>query len=457
MLAISSTLKSVLEKTLPLTVGLFAIMSVQLIDAVFIGKLGVNELTVQGITMPFQAAFIGIQVGIGVAATSIISHAFGANDTRRATNTASLALLVGSAFIALIGVTLWLMEQSVFSAFISVEDSGTQYQQLEVLFGQFWGLWLLSALSSAVLYLMTCVYRANGDTKVTGSVFVIASLINLVLDPIFMFVLNMGIAGAALASMLGFVISAGYMMQRAKGRHWFAPFSCALASKEDFNLLIKTTIPTMMNQILPSVSAFVTVMFIAHLGTNEIAFWSLLNRVESFLLIFTLALTMSLPPMIGRQLGAERFDSIQALVQSASRFVILFHLVIATLLVVSLPIIVPLLSADNTMQDWLKLALWVIPFSYGPLGLCMVVTSIFNALGKPKTALFVCFVRLLVLYIPAIAIGSLQGDIFTIVIAATIANVLAGLFSWLQLTSYVKQNLSATHAAMIEVKTAEHR
>ncbi|MEF1307568.1 MATE family efflux transporter, partial [Vibrio owensii] len=71
MIAISSTLKSVLEKTLPLTVGLFAIMSVQLIDAVFIGMLGVNELTVQGITMPFQAGFIGIQVGIGVAATSI--------------------------------------------------------------------------------------------------------------------------------------------------------------------------------------------------------------------------------------------------------------------------------------------------------------------------------------------------------------------------------------------------
>ncbi|MEF1308437.1 MATE family efflux transporter, partial [Vibrio owensii] len=117
-----------------------------------------------------------------------------------ATNTASLALLVGSAFIALIGFALWLMEQSVFSAFVSMEDNGAQYQQLETLFGQFWGLWLLSALSSAVLYLMTCVYRANGDTKVTGSVFVIASLINLVLDPIFMFVLNMGIAGAALAS-----------------------------------------------------------------------------------------------------------------------------------------------------------------------------------------------------------------------------------------------------------------
>ena len=275
MIAISSTLKSVLEKTLPLTVGLFAIMSVQLIDAVFIGMLGVNELTVQGITMPFQAGFIGIQVGIGVAATSIISHAFGANNTQRATNTASLALLLGSAFIALIGFALWLVEQSVFSAFVSVKDSGAQYQQLETLFGQLWGLWLLSALSSAVLYLMTCVYRANGDTKVTGSVFVIASLINLVLDPIFMFVLNMGIAGAALASMLGFAISAGYMMHKAKGRQWFAPFSSALASKNDVALLIKTTIPTMMNQILPSVSAFVTVMFIAHLGTNEIAFWSL--------------------------------------------------------------------------------------------------------------------------------------------------------------------------------------
>lgn len=107
------------------------------------------------------------------------------------------------------------------------------------------------------------------------------------------------------------------------------------------------------------------------------------------------------------------------------------------------------------MQEWLKLALWVIPFSYGPLGLCMVVTSIFNALGKPKTALFVCFVRLVVLYIPAIAIGSLQGDIFTIVIAATIANVLAGLLAWLQLTSYVKQNLSATQTSMLEVEAVK--
>lgn len=73
----SATLKTIIEKTLPLTLGVFAIMMVQLVDSIFIGQLGVNELAVHGITLPFQAAFTGVQVGIGVAATSIISQAVG--------------------------------------------------------------------------------------------------------------------------------------------------------------------------------------------------------------------------------------------------------------------------------------------------------------------------------------------------------------------------------------------
>lgn len=60
----------------------------------------------------------------------------------------------------------------------------------------------MSALSVALLYLMTCIYRANGDTKTTGSMFLGASIINLILDPILIFWLDMGIVGAAVASTL---------------------------------------------------------------------------------------------------------------------------------------------------------------------------------------------------------------------------------------------------------------
>ena len=65
-------------------------MMVQLVDSIFIGMLGVNELAVHGITLPFQAAFTGVQVGMGVAATSIISQAVGAQDSRKASSMATL-------------------------------------------------------------------------------------------------------------------------------------------------------------------------------------------------------------------------------------------------------------------------------------------------------------------------------------------------------------------------------
>lgn len=71
----------------------------------------------------------------------------------------------------------------------------------------------------------------------------------------------------------------------------------------------------------------------------------------------------------------------------------------------------------------------------------MVVVSAFNALGTPKTALMVSFTRLFILYIPAIAIGTATGDMLNTVIAATIANVLAGTFAWFKLKDHLKSTL----------------
>ena len=199
----SATLKTIIEKTLPLTLGVFAIMMVQLVDSIFIGQLGVNELAVHGITLPFQAAFTGVQVGIGVAATSIISQAVGAKDQRKSTSIATLSVGFGVLVIALICIGLIVFSDSVFASFVN-DVSDAQYQSMLSIFNVYWPLWLFSALMVAVLYLATCVYRANGDTKTTGSMFLAASVINLILDPILIFGLDMGIAGAAIASSIGY-------------------------------------------------------------------------------------------------------------------------------------------------------------------------------------------------------------------------------------------------------------
>lgn len=438
MLSVSPILRQVISRTLPLTLGLFAIMLVQLVDSIFIAMLGVDELAVHGMTLPFQTVLIGIQVGIGIAATSIIAQAGGSQQTDKSATTATIAVVFGFFFISLLCLLLSGASEQIFTVFVSNEVTTQKFELLLHIFNRYWPVWLLSSVSVAALYLVTCVYRANGDTKTTGSMFVAASIINLILDPILIFSFEMGVEGAAIASTIGYASCALYMLFKAKDKHWFKPAYCNPATLSYFSELIRVAIPTTINQILPATSAFVTMMLIARMGTEAIAFWSLLSRIESFLLVVSLALTMSVSPMIGHYLGANERDKISELLITTAKFLLLFHIAIALLMTIGSGILIAVFSKDGNIQRWLEAALWIMPFSYAPLGLCMVVVSAFNALGVPQRALLVSLIRLFVLYIPAIWIGASSNSIFNTIIAAAIANLLAGVFAWFKLQEYIR-------------------
>jgi Na+-driven multidrug efflux pump len=159
------------------------------------------------------------------------------------------------------------------------------------------------------------------------------------------------------------------------------------------------------------------------MGTSEMAFWSLLSRVESFVLVMSLALTMSIPPMIGRYLGAKQHHKIPGLLKASAQFLLTFHIVIAVVLALSSGLLASMLSDETTIRHWFEVSLLFIPFSFGPLGLCMLVASVFNALGLPKQALNVSFARLFIFYIPALWIGASTGEMVYAVVTASCANV----------------------------------
>ncbi|MGR5126035.1 MATE family efflux transporter [Photobacterium swingsii] len=441
MLANLSTCKLVINRTMPLTLGVFAIMLVQLVDAVFIGKLGVNELAVHGMMLPFQAGFIGLQVGVGVAATSIIACAIGAKQQQKAAYVATSSLAFGVALVAMAALVLFTLSDWVFSLFAPDQMNVQQFEQLHGIFNQYWVFWLLSAVSVAFLYLLTCIYRANGDTKIVGIMFAAASVINLILDPILIFGLKMGITGAAVATSIGYLSCAGFMVMKAKRLSWFSALYFSPQTRQYCAELVRMAIATILNQILPSACAFITLMLIASMGTDAMAFWSLLARLESFMLVFTLALTMSVPPMIGRYLGANERVKIVVLLKAAFQIIIAIHLAMTLVLLLGAQTLTAVMTQDPALQLWLKDALWLMSLSYAPLGICMLVASVFNALRVPKLALLVSFSRLFILYIPALWLGTASGDLFYVIVAAMCANILAGAFAWFKLNTYIRKSI----------------
>ncbi|PSW13237.1 MATE family efflux transporter [Photobacterium rosenbergii] len=427
---ISNEIKLIIQRTLPLTMGVLAIMAVQLVDTVFIGMLGVNALNAQGLTLPFSSVIISIQVGIGVAATCLISRYVGEKNQPKANRFATLGLLLGTLAISLLVLSLWFFEKALFTLFIDDKVDSVQMAGIQHQFSAYWGIWLMSALAGAVFYFVSSVYRANQDSSTPGKLLIASSILNLVFDPIFIFVLDMGIAGAALASCLAFTLCAAYMLLKPIAKGWFTLQIFYKSAFEDLRVLTSNAIATTANQFLPAISALVSMYLIARVGPQAIAVWGIAMKMEGLLLVLSLSLTMSIPPIIGSYLGNQQFGDIQQIIKAATKLILLIHTVIALFVMLSSAYLVEVIGGGLGLDRDLHFVLVLLPLSYGPLGLCMVMVSAFNALDLAKRALVVSFIRLFVLFIPAIYLGSLFGNIQSIIIAAAIANTLAGLSAW---------------------------
>ncbi|MBW3696907.1 MATE family efflux transporter [Vibrio sp. T187] len=415
--------KELARKTVPMIGGMIAIMSFQLIDSAFISQLGVVPLAAQAVTIPFTMVTIGIQVGLGIACTALISRNLGAKQHRHAKQTATITLLLGMVSMALISVLLWIFRFPLLGLFDISEP-------VAEMANSYWPMWLVSNWFGATLYFLSSVFRANGNTKHPGLALIFSSLINIVLDPIFIFTFDLGLVGAALATLISFAICLFWLGYCTNNENWFEIPKAWAQWRNSFQSLMKIMLPATLNQLLPPVVAVLTTMLMAKFGTEAVASWALISRFEMFSLLVILSLTMSMPPMIGHFLGAKELEKVDRLVKSAIVFVLGFQMLIALASLMLATPLSTLMSNDVQVQFTLLTFLQFVPFCYGALGVCMIIVSVSNALGQPKIALLLSICRLFVLYLPAVWIGAQVGNIEAVFAAIFIANTLTGVVAW---------------------------
>ncbi|MFC5077721.1 MATE family efflux transporter [Vibrio thalassae] len=418
--------------TLPMVLGVLSLMSFQLVDSAFIGQLGVLPLAAQGFTLPMQMVIIGIQVGLGIATTAIISRALGANDESYAKQLGGLILVFGSLGVAAIGVLIWLVRHPIL-VMLSAPES------VYPIIDSYWPYWLLSSWVGAVLYFYYSVCRANGNTVLPGMMMVATSIINLILDPLFIFTFDLGINGAAIATIIAFGIGIAFVAPKVVRKNW------ASFDWKDVNLprslqsIWKIMAPAMVSQLLPPLSSMLATKLLATFGTAAVAAWALGSRYEFFAIVTVLALTMSMPPMVGRLLGAKNLTDIKKLVNLAVGYILGFQLFVAVITYIFAGHLSSLMTSEDNVQQILNYHLILVPFSLGPLGICMLMVSISNALGKAKTALTISALRLFAFFLPCLWLGSQVDGIEGLFWGALVGNILAGLSAWFTYRYSLKQ------------------
>ena len=416
--------RTLFRMTWPMLFGVLALMSYQLVDSVFISYLGVEPLAALGFTLPVAQVIIGVQVGLGIATTAVISRSLGAAHQERARQLGGLVILGGAGIMALLAVLLWLVRHPL------VLLMGADPELLPLI-DAYWGPWLLATWLGAQLYFGYSVCRAHGDTRLPGLLMVLSSLINVALDPLFIFVFGWGLPGAAWATVVAFGVSLlivhWALHRKVRLRFRMRAMNPLSAAKE----LGGITGPATVSQLLPPVSAMAATALVAGFGSAAVGAWAIATRLEFFSIVAVLALTMALPPMVGRFRGAGDLDSIRRVVGIAVRFVLLWQLGIAVLWLLLSFFLPGLISRDadvaGLLTDYLRLA----PWSYAALGTCMLMVSVCNALGMPLRALVIAVLRLFACYLPALWLGAQLGGMTGLFVGVLVGNILAGVSAWL--------------------------
>lgn len=410
--------------TWPMLIGVVALMGYQLVDSIFISMLGTEPLAALGFTVAVNQLLIGVQIGLGIATTALISRAIGAKNQRLARNLGGFILLTGSALMAVLCIIAWVTRDLILTA---LDAPALLWSTIS----GYWVPWLISVWMGATLYLAYSVARAQGNTKLPGAVMLLTSVLNTLFDPILIFVFDWGLPGAAWATNLSFFIGSLIMWKRIKLYRWVKYSTKSLPVWTAFKDLGFISGPAMLSQLMPGIAAMTATTIVAGFGASAVASWALASRLEFFSIVIVLALTSSMPPMVGRLFGAREYGKIHQLILLAVKFVLILQAVIAVFWI-SLSWLLPgLLSSDPAVIRYMQMWFIVVPLSFGALGTCMIMVSTTNALGMPIKAVKISALRLFICYLPALWLGSLIAEMKGLFIGVLVGNIAAGSIAWI--------------------------
>ena len=255
------------------------------------------------------------------------------------------------------------------------------------------------------------ILQATGDTKIPGAVLTFSVLLNIALDPVLIFGLGpiprMGIAGAALATVIArassLCIVGAVILRREK------LFTAHIGSLpyvlRSWGNILYVGVPAAAANILLPISIGIITRFVSAFGTNAVAGFGAASRIESFALVFTLALSMIVTPFVGQNHGAGNERRVLRTHRVSALFSIAWGVMVLVVFLIAAGSIAAAFNDNPEVVRVTALYLRVVALSYGFLGIVNLTAAAFNGLKKPIQAAGVAAQRLFVLLIPLAYIG----------------------------------------------------
>ncbi|HEY9135499.1 MAG TPA: MATE family efflux transporter, partial [Pseudomonadales bacterium] len=204
------------------------------------------------------------------------------------------------------------------------------------------------------------------------------------------------------------------------------------ALKASWQQLMTIAVPATMSNLMTPVSLGILTALVTRYGEEAVAATGVGTRIEPVLVIVAMSMSAAMPAIIGQNYAAGRKNRVIATMMTASKFIMLWQLVMAVVLWFAAPTIANLFSDNKAVAELISFYLRCLPVSYGFLALTFVSTATFNAMKQPRQALQLNIIRLFICYLPLSFFGAWVAGVKGIYLGAAAGNILAGLvaFYW---------------------------
>ena len=423
------------QYALPAIIAMTASSLYNMVDSIFIGQ-GVGALAISGlaVTFPFMNLSAAFGAGVGIGSSSYLSVKLGQKDYSTAQrilgNNVTLNIIIGLVFSV---VSLVFLDPILY--FFGASEQTIPYAR------EYMIIILLGNIITHLYFGMNAVLRAASKPRQAMYTTIFTVVLNSLLDPLFIYTFDMGIRGAAVATILSQTVALVWQARLFSDKNELLHLKRGIYRLD--NKIVKNILgigisPFAMNATACLVAIFVNQRLLEYGGDLAVGAYGIANRVAFIFVMINMGVNQGMQPIAGYNYGAQKYDRLMrvlTLAMIAGTCVTTSGFLVAEFMP---HLCVRLFTNDAVLTELSVSGIRLMMAAMPIVGYQMVVTNFFQSIGKAKISIFLSLSRQLLFLVPLLGILPLFFGITGVWIAMPISDTFSAIFALVMMVRYMR-------------------
>ncbi len=388
--------KAIIKLALPMMLSMLLIMLYNIADSIWVAGLGADALAAIGFITPLFMVLVGLGNGIGAGANSLIARYIGAKNYKQANNAALHAIVLS----VIVSVIFTVLIEVFMVPILQFMGAGNTIQYAldysYIIFG-FLFIFVYSGVASAI-------FRSEGDMRRATIAIAVTAILNIILDPVFIYVLNFGIAGAAWATVISASMSCVVMSYWIWGkRDLYLDLSFKNFDYQSYIMLdtLQVAIPsTLENIVFSALAIIINSMLVMADGTTAVAVYTASMRIVQLSMIPLIGIGTAVLTVAGVAYGAHNYKNLQTAHSYSIKIGFVVSIALGILIYIFSPQIAAMFaytSASSSLAPQIARAISVLTLFVVAIPHGIMSSMMFQGVGKGIYSLLITLLRSLIL------------------------------------------------------------